>query len=94
MKELIEAEINFYDLKNFLLQRMFMISLTYSLPNAPFLYPLKHQKTLRFTSVFRGQRRSALGTNELNTGSVTIEMIEYNEICLSKLTQSYDLNLI
>ena len=46
MKELTEAEINFYDLKNFLLQRMFMISLTYSLPNAPFLYPLKTSENL------------------------------------------------
>ena len=46
MKQLIEAEINFYDLKKFLLQRMFMISLTYSLPNAPFLYPLKTSENL------------------------------------------------
>ena len=35
-------------------------------PNAPFLYPWKHRKTWRFSDVFRGYRKGALGTNELN----------------------------
>ena len=36
-------------------------------PNAPFLYPWKHQKTVvRFSNVFRGKRKGVLGTNRLN----------------------------
>ena len=34
-------------------------------PNAPFLYPLKHQKTLRFSDVLMGERKGALETNGL-----------------------------
>ena len=34
--------------------------------NAPFLFPLKTQKTVRFSDVFRGQRKGKLGTNGLN----------------------------
>ena len=34
-------------------------------PNAPFLYPLKTSENLRFFDVFRGWRKSALGTNGL-----------------------------
>ena len=35
-------------------------------PNGPFLYPLKtFPTTLRFSDVFRGQRKGALGTNGL-----------------------------
>ena len=33
-------------------------------PNAPFLYPLK---ILRFSDVFRGERKGALQTNGLKT---------------------------
>ena len=36
-------------------------------PNAPFLYPLKTKKTIRFSNVFRWWRKGALGTNELVT---------------------------
>ena len=34
-------------------------------PNAPCVYPLKNQNTVRFSDVLRGQRKVALGTNEL-----------------------------
>ena len=34
-------------------------------PIAPFLYPRKNKKNLRFFDVFRGQRKGALGTNGL-----------------------------
>ena len=33
----------------------------------PFSTPWKHQKTLRFSDVFRRQRKGALGTNGLNS---------------------------
>ena len=34
-------------------------------PNAPFLYPRKHHKTLQFSGAFKGKRKGALGTNGL-----------------------------
>ena len=34
-------------------------------PNIPFLYPLKTSGNLRFSDVFRGQRKGALGTDGL-----------------------------
>ena len=34
-------------------------------PNAPFLCPLKTSKTIRFSDIFRGKRKDALGTNGL-----------------------------
>ena len=33
--------------------------------NAPFLYPLETSKKLRFSDVFKGQGKGALGTNGL-----------------------------
>ena len=39
--------------------------LTHSLPMHPFSTPWKHQKTERFSDVFRGLRKGALGTNGL-----------------------------
>ena len=39
--------------------------LTHSFPMHPFSKPLKHQKTVKFFDVFRGQRKGALGTNGL-----------------------------
>ena len=36
-------------------------------PNEPFLYPWKHQETIRFSNVLRVSRKGALGTNGLNT---------------------------
>ena len=41
-------------------------------PNVPFLYPLKTLETIRFSDVFRGYRKGALGTNGLRLGSATI----------------------
>ena len=35
-------------------------------PNAPFLCLLKTSETIRFSDVFRGERKDALGTNGLN----------------------------
>ena len=40
--------------------------LIHSFPMHPFSVPWKYQKTLRFSDVFRGQRKGALGTNGLN----------------------------
>ena len=34
-------------------------------PNAPFLYPLKTSENRKVFDVFRGQRKCALGVNEL-----------------------------
>ena len=39
--------------------------LTHSFPMHPFSTPWKRQKTLRFSDVFRGERKGALGTNGL-----------------------------
>ena len=39
------------------------ILLTHSFPMHPFSSPWKHQKTVRFSEVFRGKRKGALGTN-------------------------------
>ena len=39
--------------------------LTHSLPMYPFSNPWKHQKTARFSDIFRGERKGALGTNGL-----------------------------
>ena len=41
------------------------IDLTDLFPMHPFLTPWKHQKTVRFSDVFRGYRKDALGTNRL-----------------------------
>ena len=35
-------------------------------PNAPFFYPWKYQKAIRFSDVFMGWRKGALGTNGLS----------------------------
>ena len=40
-------------------------NLTHSFPMHPFCTPWKHQKTFRFSDVFRGYRKGALGTNKL-----------------------------
>ena len=36
-------------------------------PKHPFSTPWKHQKTVRFSNVFRGYKKGALGTNVLKT---------------------------
>ena len=41
--------------------------LTHSFPKHAFSTPLKHQKSLRFSDIFREQRKGALGTNGLTT---------------------------
>ena len=40
-------------------------TLTPSFPMHPFSIPIKHQKTVRFSDVFRGERKCALGINGL-----------------------------
>ena len=40
--------------------------LTYLFPMHPFSTLWKHKKTVRFSDVFRRQRKGAVGTNELN----------------------------
>ena len=42
------------------------IQLTHLCPMHPFSTLWKHQKTIRFSDVFRGYRKDALGTNELS----------------------------
>ena len=41
------------------------VSLTHLFPMQPFSTLWKHQKTVRFTDAFGGQRKAALGTNRL-----------------------------
>ena len=45
------------------------ISMTHLLSMHPFSTPWKRQKNLRFSDVFRGQRKGALGTNAIKCGS-------------------------
>ena len=47
-------------------------SLTHLFPMHPFSTAWKHQKTLRFSDVFRGQRKSALGTNGLRKNCLLV----------------------
>ena len=47
------------------LDKIFQPMLTHLFPMHPFSTRWKHQKTVRFSDVFRGQRRGALGTNAL-----------------------------
>ena len=45
----------------------------------PFSTPLKHHKIVRFSDVFRGQEKGALGANGLNLEKKTEETISLNE---------------
>ena len=45
--------------------------------NTSFLYPMKHQKTVRFFHVFRGQRKGTLGTNRTISISEAEECLSY-----------------
>ena len=47
-------------------------------PKAPFLYPLKTSKNLRFSDVFRGQRKGALGTNGLKEEGACFKLRHYS----------------
>ena len=51
---------------DFYLKYITMTTLTHSFPMHPFSTPWKHQKTVRFSDVFREQRKGALGANGLN----------------------------
>ena len=53
--------------------------LTHSFPMHLFSTTWKHQKFLRFSDVFRGQRKSALGTNGL-TRLLRSESLPFNHI--------------
>ena len=44
---------------------VFQCKLTHSFPMHPFSTPWKQQKTVRFSDIFRGQRKGALGANGL-----------------------------
>ena len=52
-------------------------SLTHSFRMHPFSTPWKHQKTLRFSDVFRGWRKDALGTNRLIKLGKWSELVEF-----------------
>ena len=41
-------------------------------PNSPFLYSPPTPQNLRFSGVFRGYKKGALGTNGLNIGEVSL----------------------
>ena len=47
---------------------IFRKKLTHLFPMHPLSTPWKHQKTFRFSDVFRGYRKGALGTNGLKYG--------------------------
>ena len=49
---------------------MILFSLNSFVPEAPFLYPLNYQKTLRLSDVLRGYRKGAMGANRLMLESV------------------------
>ena len=44
--------------------------LTHSFSVHPFSIPRKHQKTLRFSDIFGGKRKGALGTNGIIMGDL------------------------
>ena len=52
--------------------------LTHSFPIHPFLTPWKHQKTFRFSDVFRRERKGALGTNRLSKMSKLNDSLHKN----------------
>ena len=58
IKELVAVNVD--------MVRFFSHIVTQSFPMDPFFAPLKHHKTVRFSDVFKGYRKDALGTNELN----------------------------
>ena len=49
--------------------------LTHSFPTHPFYTPWKYLKTVRFSDVFRGYRKGALGTNELKAISLSDKIV-------------------
>ena len=49
--------------------------LTHSFLMHPFSTPWKHQKTLRFSDIFRGQKKGALGTNGLMDYQIHLQHI-------------------
>ena len=64
----VKHEIIWFDLACFLGYKKCIctsFSLTYLFPMHPVSVPWNHQKTLRFSNVFSGHRKSALGTNGL-----------------------------
>ena len=60
---------------DFYLKYITMTTLTHSFPMHPFSTPWKHEKTVRFSDVFREQRKGALGTNGLNRNKVNDQKI-------------------
>ena len=60
------------------------VSLTYSFPMHTFSTPWKHQKTVRFSEVFRGYRKGALITNGLiSFGRSAISEAKVASVCRS-----------
>ena len=71
-----------------------LLSLTHLFPMYPFSTPWKHQKTVRFSDVFRGKRRGTLETNglmDLTSNHVLKQSIQMTK-CL-KLSTSGKLNI-
>ena len=82
----------FHNSFHFLNKKPISISfLTHSFPMHPFSTPCKHQKTVRFSDVFKGQRKSALGTNALMKKIIS-KTILYNIINQSiyRMAVKYD----
>ena len=64
-------------------------------PNAAFLYPWKHQKTLRISDVLTGQRKGALETNGLNLqrkNQLCAVLIIFHEVTMKLQSFQFDRN--
>ena len=65
---LIKCKIRIYFITDIIFVIILLsLLLTHSFLIHPFSTPWKHQKTLRFSDVFRGQRMAVLGTNGLTS---------------------------
>ena len=58
----------------------------------PFSNPRKHQKSVRFSDVFRGEKKGALGMNGLKTNSIIVKDKVINKL-LEKLERRNHKNL-
>ena len=57
-------------------------SLTHPFPMHPFYTPWKHQITLPFSDVFRGYTKDALGTNELSSSLLKLNLLQMGLVSL------------
>ena len=67
------------------LRNMFLCTLTHYSPVLLFYTPWKHQKTFRFSDVFRGCRKATAGCNSLTHFIVVVDFYIYHLQMLQKL---------